>query len=66
MCMFDVICMLLMLQIKQFLFLIIGKTVKEFKAFIETDEDTQAKIKSLRTDVENFASTFPMPGFSEH
>jgi len=43
-----------------------GRTIKEFKAFIETDEDIQAKMKSLRTDVEKFASTFPMPGFSDH
>lgn len=43
-----------------------GKTVKEFKAFIETDEETQAKIKSLRKGVESFASTFPMPGYLDH
>lgn len=43
-----------------------GKTVKEFKAFIETDDEIQAKIKLLHADVEKFASTFPMPGFSDY
>ncbi|KFM72735.1 Serine hydroxymethyltransferase, mitochondrial, partial [Stegodyphus mimosarum] len=43
-----------------------GKTVKEFKAYLETDDDIKAKIKSLRSDVEKFASTFPMPGFPDH
>ncbi|XP_035210678.1 serine hydroxymethyltransferase, mitochondrial-like isoform X2 [Stegodyphus dumicola] len=43
-----------------------GKTVKEFKAYLETDDDIKAKIKSLRSDVEKFASAFPMPGFPGH
>ncbi|GFU39771.1 serine hydroxymethyltransferase, mitochondrial [Trichonephila clavipes] len=43
-----------------------GKTVKEFKAYIDTDETVKEEMKSLRKDVEAFASTFPMPGFSDH
>ncbi|PRD36683.1 UNVERIFIED_CONTAM: Serine hydroxymethyltransferase [Trichonephila clavipes] len=43
-----------------------GKTVKEFKAYIDTDETVKEQMKLLRKDVEAFASTFPMPGFSDH
>ncbi|XP_015930142.1 serine hydroxymethyltransferase, mitochondrial [Parasteatoda tepidariorum] len=43
-----------------------GKTVKEFKAFLETDQEIMEKMKLLRTDVEAFASQFPMPGFPEY
>ncbi|GIY61328.1 serine hydroxymethyltransferase, mitochondrial [Caerostris darwini] len=43
-----------------------GKTVKEFKAYLETDEAVKEQMKVLRKDVEAFASTFPMPGFSDH
>ncbi|GIY43246.1 hypothetical protein CEXT_517821, partial [Caerostris extrusa] len=43
-----------------------GKTVKEFKAYLETDEAVKEQMKLLRKDVEAFASTFPMPGFSDH
>lgn len=44
----------------------LGKTVKEFKAFLETDEDVKKNMKLLRKDVEDFASKFPMPGYSDH
>ncbi|XP_054709831.1 serine hydroxymethyltransferase, mitochondrial-like [Uloborus diversus] len=43
-----------------------GQTVKEFKAFLETDEDMKNKVNLLRKDVELFASQFPMPGFHDH
>lgn len=43
-----------------------GKTLKDFKTFIASDEETIAKIKALKKDVESFASKFPMPGFTDH
>lgn len=43
-----------------------GKTIKEFKSFIATDQETLSKISKLKDDVKQFAKTFPMPGFSDH
>jgi glycine hydroxymethyltransferase len=42
-----------------------GPTVKDFKAKLDADEAMKVKIGQLRTDVNNFASTFPMPGHDE-
>ncbi|XP_074652148.1 serine hydroxymethyltransferase, mitochondrial-like isoform X2 [Tubulanus polymorphus] len=39
-----------------------GKTVKDFKNFVDTDAETQKKIAELRHEVESFARKFPMPG----
>ena len=42
-----------------------GPTLKEFKAKLVSDEDAKAKIQTLRTEVENFAVKFPLPGFED-
>lgn len=42
-----------------------GPTLREFKAKLATDEDARAKIAALKKQVEDFASTFPMPGFDD-
>ncbi|XP_062520272.1 serine hydroxymethyltransferase, mitochondrial-like isoform X2 [Corticium candelabrum] len=42
-----------------------GATVKEFKDFVKTDGSTQEKIQSLKSDVEKFSRTFPMPGLDD-
>jgi len=42
-----------------------GPTVKEFKAKLEADETTKAKIAQLKSDVEAFACLFPMPGHDD-
>jgi len=40
--------------------------LKDFKDFLDKDTETVESLKSLRADVEAFASKFPMPGFSDH
>ncbi|KAK3091780.1 hypothetical protein FSP39_022568 [Pinctada imbricata] len=42
-----------------------GPTLKEFKAKLVEDEAIKSKIAALRTEVENFAVKFPMPGFDD-
>lgn len=42
-----------------------GPTLREFKAKVKDDAGVQAKISALRTEVENFAMGFPMPGFAD-
>lgn len=42
-----------------------GTTLKEFKAKVAEDPKVQDKITSLRTQVENFAQSFKMPGLDE-
>ncbi|XP_005098438.1 serine hydroxymethyltransferase, mitochondrial [Aplysia californica] len=39
------------------------KTLREFKAFVLEDDETQKKIAALKEEVQNFAKTFSMPGF---
>jgi glycine hydroxymethyltransferase len=39
--------------------------LKDFKAKVDEDPDVRAKIKALKNRVEDFAVTFPMPGFDE-
>lgn len=42
-----------------------GSLLKDFKAKVQEDEDTKAKIKALKQRVENFAVAFPMPGYDD-
>lgn len=42
------------------------KTLKDFKAFVMEDQSTIKKITDLKSHVEKFANSFPMPGFDEH
>jgi len=39
--------------------------LKDFKEFLDKDPETLEKLKTLRAEVEAFASKFPMPGFSD-
>lgn len=39
-----------------------GPMLKDFKAKLDEDQTIKAKIDNLRSDVENFALKFPMPG----
>nr|AYV89062.1 Serine hydroxymethyltransferase, mitochondrial [Tetranychus truncatus] len=43
-----------------------GKTVQDFKKYIKTNEEIKAKISTLKSFVNEWASTFPMPGFEDH
>ena len=38
----------------------------DFLSFIKTDAEVQKKITELKTEVEKFARSFPMPGFPDH
>lgn len=40
-------------------------TVKVFKEFVESDEETKKRITELRGRVEQFAEKYPMPGLSD-
>ncbi|WAQ96686.1 GLYC-like protein [Mya arenaria] len=40
-----------------------GPTLKEFKAKLAEDEAVKGKIAALRSEVEQFAVAFPLPGF---
>jgi glycine hydroxymethyltransferase len=42
-----------------------GPTLKDFKAHLESDAALKEKLNLLRTDVETFASSFPMPGHDD-
>uniref|UniRef100_H2YK64 Serine hydroxymethyltransferase n=1 Tax=Ciona savignyi TaxID=51511 RepID=H2YK64_CIOSA len=42
------------------------KKLSEFKSFIASDGQTVEKISKLRSEVEEFARSFPMPGFEDH
>ena len=42
------------------------KNIKEFKAFIDSDAEINAKCDALRAEVQEFAIKFPMPGFDNH
>lgn len=42
------------------------KKLADFVAFINSDPSTVEKIKELRTEVEEFARKFPMPGYENH
>ena len=42
-----------------------GPKLKDFKAAVDSDPEVQAEIKSLRTEVEEFAKQFPTIGFEK-
>jgi glycine hydroxymethyltransferase len=42
-----------------------GPTAKDFKLKVESDEGVRKKIEALRSDVEAFALSFPMPGHDD-
>ena len=42
-----------------------GPLLKDFKAKLQTDEGIKQKIATLKSQVENFALQFPMPGLDE-
>lgn len=43
-----------------------GKTIREFKAFTEKNDDFKKDIGQLAEAVENFASKFEIPGNAEY
>ena len=43
-----------------------AKKLKDYKEFLESDEDINKKCQDLKKRVSNFASNFPMPGHSDH
>jgi len=43
-----------------------GPTLKEFKDTLAKNEKFQDSLKSLRSDVEDFAEAFPMPGYADY
>lgn len=43
-----------------------GKSLKDFKSHLVQNEATKLKLESLKKEVEDFVSTFPMPGFDDH
>ena len=45
-----------------------GKTkkLKDYKEFLETDQDINKKCEDLKKRVSDFARNFPMPGHSDH
>lgn len=42
-----------------------GALLKDFKAKVENDEVIKAKVAQLRSEVQEFAVAFPMPGFDD-
>jgi glycine hydroxymethyltransferase len=40
--------------------------LKDFKEFLEKDEQTIRNMEELKKEVEGFAGAFPMPGFNDH
>ncbi|KAK3927656.1 Serine hydroxymethyltransferase, mitochondrial [Frankliniella fusca] len=43
-----------------------GKTMKNYNAFLATDQNIIRRMAALKSDVASFASGFPMPGFDDH
>ena len=41
-------------------------TVRVFKEFVDSDEETKRMISELRGRVEQFAEDYPMPGHNDH
>ena len=41
-------------------------TFKVFKEYVNTDQETVAKIQDLRSRVESYSKEYPMPGFDKH
>jgi len=42
-----------------------SEKLADFLSFIKSDSEVGSKIAQLRTDVEKFARSFPMPGFDD-
>ena len=42
-----------------------GPTLKEFKAKVEEDVEVKQKIAAIKSEVEAFALSFPLPGLEE-
>jgi len=42
-----------------------SKTLKDFKIKLEEDEDAKKKLEALKSEVEEFALSFPMPGYDD-
>ena len=40
--------------------------LKDFKEYLEKNDDVKSKMASLKNDVNKFALSFPMPGFDDH
>ena len=40
--------------------------LKDYKDYLEKNEDIKAKMAALKTEVNQFAIQFPMPGFDDH
>ncbi|XP_054717867.1 LOW QUALITY PROTEIN: serine hydroxymethyltransferase-like [Uloborus diversus] len=43
-----------------------GPMLKDFKAKLAEDPEFQNRITELRTEIQNFASLFPLPGFDDY
>ncbi|XP_015781487.1 serine hydroxymethyltransferase, mitochondrial [Tetranychus urticae] len=43
-----------------------GKTVQDFKKYLKTDETTKEKMLTLKSVINEWASSFPMPGYEDH
>ncbi|XP_077288819.1 serine hydroxymethyl transferase isoform X2 [Arctopsyche grandis] len=42
-----------------------GPKLVDFNKYLDSDPDTLAKVKALRTEVVNFSGRFPMPGYKD-
>lgn len=40
--------------------------LKDYKEFLENDEAIKEKMATLKKEVNEFATQFPMPGFEDH
>lgn len=40
--------------------------LKDFKEYLDNNEEVKAQMASLKNDVNKFALQFPMPGFDDH
>jgi len=52
-------------QLLSYLLICAVGSMKEFRAFLTTDNDTVNEIKELSQEVEKFAAQFPMPGIDD-
>jgi len=42
-----------------------SNTLKDFKLKLEADAEAQAKLAALKAEVQEFALSFPMPGYDD-
>ncbi len=40
--------------------------LKDYKDYLESNEEIKAKMVALKSEVNKFALQFPMPGFEDH